>query len=269
MGGEEYPGTWVEFPVVQWVPGASQPSVWPPLRKGWLDLPCSLSCCLVKDSDWFLSSSGWAKPIVFLCFRPLIVVLAFHGMCSGMSGYKSKEARPGHRRASGSVWQLPKGEEESFALGSWSLCCGYRLDVADHLCHEGAGCCCQLLLPKLSVAFLQSCSSLRCPSACPAVWISLSWRAVSLLFGWICTEPMAPLSSLYLTSWALGILGGNGSTHLATPSATIYWLSRCTAWDNLWTDTVSIGIYCQKHDRTTSVGILKIGIICCSNRTAL
>lgn len=65
---------------------------------------------------------------------------------------------------------------------------------AAHLCCQGTGhCCCQLLLPKLSVAFLQSWSVLGCPSACPAVWISLTCRAVSLVFSCICTESMAPL----------------------------------------------------------------------------
>ena len=78
-------------------------------------------------------------------------------------------------------------------------------DVVGHLRHKGTvqsavhscsppvfGSCCP---PRLPAAFLENCSCLSCPPACPIVWGSLIWRAwsvaVSLVFNWFCTQLMA------------------------------------------------------------------------------
>lgn len=130
-----------------------------------------------------------------------------------MSGCKCKEPRPGHRRASGSVWQLPEGEEESLALGSWSLCCGYRLGVAVPLCHEGAGHgCCQLLLPKLSEQLF--CRAVLL-SGVPQPVLLCGFPSPGELRAWCstgawawCTEPLSPLpgcpSPLGLWGYSVG-----------------------------------------------------------------
>lgn len=144
------------------------PSLWP--RTAWLDLLCSPSCYLIKDSNWFFSSSGWANPIVLLCPRPLTVVLPLHRLaliCQGVNP-RSLDLDTG-----GPVGQSDSCQKEGRSHLPWAPghCVGAMGWVwLPPSAMRAQGTCCQLLLPKLSVAFLQSQSSLGCPSACPAVW---------------------------------------------------------------------------------------------------
>lgn len=104
MGGEGYPNIWLELPVVQWVPGAPQLSVYALIKPGSIfSVP---SGYVNEDSNSLLSSWGWANLIVFLCTSPLIVLLTLHWTCSSMSLYSHEKPRPGHW-TSGSVWQVP------------------------------------------------------------------------------------------------------------------------------------------------------------------
>lgn len=172
------------------------------------------SCYLVRDSSKFLSPWGWANPVVSLSSRPLIMLLAGHALvCQWIVWTQDFSLSLESAKSRGTVSCLGFLVPCCYSLGcGWPpLPQGTVQCIVRCCCLTVVGSCCPL---RLWDAFLQNCSFPGCPPACPVLWVSLIWGAVSvalsLVFNSFCTQVYSTLPSLYVASWDLGLLWGNG-----------------------------------------------------------